>query len=196
MSETTSISLIHRICDETDAQAWQRFVGVYRPLLMRWASRFDVQNDDAEDLAQDVMLVVMRELPRFQHNHNPGAFRNWLRTILVNRLREFWRSREYRPAVIGKSDFQQQLDQLAEEHSGISRIWNREHDEFVMKKLMDSVEPQFEPQTWLAFRRQVIEGIRADSVATELGMKLGAVYMAKSRVLSALRRESTGLVDL
>ncbi|HUG18373.1 MAG TPA: RNA polymerase sigma factor, partial [Planctomycetaceae bacterium] len=164
--------------------------------LMRWASRFDVQNDDAEDLAQDVLLVVMRELPRFQHNHNPGAFRNWLRTILVNRLRDFWRSRKYRPAVTGASDFQQQLDEFAEERSGVSQIWNQEHDEFVMKQLMDLVEPQFEPQTWLAFRRQVIDGVRADAVAGELGLKLGAVYMAKSRVLGALRRESTGLVDL
>ena len=196
MSESTSISLIDRVCGQTDAEAWQRFVALYRPLLVRWSRRFDVQSDDAEDLAQEVMLVVMRELPRFQHNDRPGAFRNWLRTILVNRLRDFWRSRQYRPAATGQSNFQQELAELEEEHSGVSQIWNREHDEFVMKQLLETVESQFEPQTWQAFRRQVIDGVRADAVATELDVKLGVVYMAKSRVLSALRRESAGLVDM
>lgn len=196
MSETTSISLIERVRGETDSPAWQRFVEIYRPLLMRWTHRFDVQNNDAEDLVQDVMLVVMRELPQFQHNERTGAFRNWLRTILVNRLRDFWRGRQYRPVATGQTDFQRQLNELAQEHSEVSRIWNREHDEFVMKKLMETVQSQFEPQTWLAFRRQVIDGLRADAVAEELGMKPGAVYMAKSRVLSALRHESAGLVEL
>jgi RNA polymerase sigma-70 factor (ECF subfamily) len=77
----------------------------------------------------------------------------------------------------------------------LSRIWNREHDEHVVKRLMESVRTQFEPKTWQAFRRQVIDGERADVVAQELGTSLGSVYMAKSRVLSALRRESEGLVE-
>ena len=78
--------------------------------------------------------------------------------------------------------------------SEASQMWNREHDEYVMKRLMDTVRGQFEPKTWLAFRRQVVDGLRADVVAAELGVSLGSVYMAKSRVLNALRRESEGLV--
>lgn len=195
MSQPTSISLLSRIRENPDSEAWDKLVSLYRPLLMTWLARFDVQHDDAEDLIQDVMLVVIRELPTFQHNRRTGAFRTWLRNILVNRLRDFWRSRQYRPTAPGTSSFQQQLDELADAGSDASQIWDREHDEFVMQRLMEVVEPQFEPQTWLAFRRQVIDGVRADAVAAELGMKPGAVYMAKSRVLLALRRESEGLID-
>lgn len=174
MSESTSFSLLNRLRNSGDAEAWQRLVTVYRPLLAAWLRRFDVQASDVDDLAQEVMMVVMRELQSFQHNERQGAFRSWLRTILVHRLREFWRSRNYRPLATGNTDFQQQLNELADGRGGITEIWEREHDEFVMKKLLETVEPQFEPQTWQAFRWQVIDGLRADRVAAELGMKPGA----------------------
>lgn len=168
---------------------------LYAPLLKRWLKRYEVQHSDAEDLIQEVFTVLVRDLPKFRHNRRTGAFRSWLRTILVHRLRDFWRSRHYRPIATGKTGFLKQLDELAEDASGVSQIWNREHDEHVMKRLMDTIQGQFEPKTWQAFHRQVVDGQRADVVAAELGMSLGGVYVAKSRVLNALRRESEGLVD-
>lgn len=192
----TSFSLLEQLGDDSHGAAWDRLVELYSPLLRVWLGRYAVQVADMDDLVQDVLLVLMRELPGFRHNQRAGAFRSWLRQILVNRLRDFWRSRQYRPMATGESDIQRQLDSLADDGSGVSQMWNREHDAFVMKKLLESVEPQFEPKTWLAFRRQVVEGVRADTVAAELSITLGAVYMAKSRVLNALRRESAGLIDL
>ena len=70
---------------------------VYTPLLKQWLSRYEVQDADADDLVQDVLMVVSRELPRFQHSHRRGTFRSWLRTILVHRLRRFWDKRQRRP---------------------------------------------------------------------------------------------------
>lgn len=190
----TSLSLLDRVCQQTDSESWDRLVELYAPLLKRWLRRYEVQHSDAEDLLQEVFTVLVRDLPKFRHNRRTGAFRSWLRTILVHRLRDFWRSRQYRPVATGKTGFLKQLDELAEDASGVSQMWNREHDEYVMKRLMDTVQGQFEPKTWQAFHRQVVDGLRADVVAAELGVSLGGVYMAKSRVLNALRRESKGLV--
>ena len=89
----TSHSLIDHLCNESDAASWERLIELYSPLLRGWINRYEVQAADADDLIQDVLMVVMRELPSFRHNQQTGAFRSWLRRIVVNRLRNFWRAR-------------------------------------------------------------------------------------------------------
>ncbi|MBC8872540.1 MAG: RNA polymerase sigma factor [Planctomycetes bacterium] len=191
----TSLSLLDRICRHPDDESWQRLVDVYTPLLHGWLRRYDaVQPADADDLVQEVLLTVTRELPQFQHNRRTGAFRNWLRTILVNRLRHFWRSRQRRPDAVGGSDFLGQLNELEDAASGVSRVWNDEHDRHVIRRLLELTEPRFASSTWQAFRRQVMDGASAAAVAPELGSSLHSVYAAKSRVLSTLRQQAEGLV--
>lgn len=194
MSET-SLSLLERVQGDVADEAWQKITEVYSTLLRSWLTRFKVASTDADDLVQEVLLTLSRELRNFKHSGRPGAFRSWLRGILVNRLRDFWRSRKYRPAAIGGSTWSQELEQLADESSNVSREWNLDHDRHVMARLLESVRPRFEPKTWEAFQRQMFGGQRADSVASELGMPLNSVYVARSRVLSALRREASGLID-
>lgn len=191
----TSLSLLGRARIDASDDAWQQVAELYVPLLRSWLTRFEVDSTDADDLIQEVLLTVARELPQFEHSRRTGAFRSWLRTILVHRLRDFWRSRKYRPAATGGSTWAEQLEQLADESSNASREWNLEHDRHLMARLLESVRPRFEPQTWEAFHRQMFDGQRADAVAAELGMPLNSVYVARSRVLSTLRREAAGLID-
>ena len=89
----TSLSLLDRLRASPDDADWTRLVEAYSPLVRTWLLRSDVQAADADDLVQEVLLVVHRELPAFQHNQRRGAFRCWLRQIVVFRLRNFWRSR-------------------------------------------------------------------------------------------------------
>ena len=191
----TSLSLLDRIREAPDAESWDRLVSLYAPLLRRWLRRYEIQASDVDDIVQEVLSAILNDLPKFQHSRRTGAFRNWLRTILVNRVRLYWRSRKYQPLATGSSSIAEMLDQLQDDSSQISQIWNREHNEVVLKRLMKAIRPQFEDQTWLAFQRQVVDRKRADTVAHELEMSLSSVYKAKSRVLAALRREAQGLVD-
>lgn len=191
----TSLSLLERLRLEPDEQSWRRFVELYEPLIRGWLRRHDVPTSDAEDLSQDVMAVVVKELPHFQHNHQLGAFRNWLRTVTVNRLRTLWRSRRNRDLATGGSNFAEMLEQLADPTSSLSRLWDQQHDQHVAGRLMAIAEPHFEPKTWQAFRRVVVDGMRAGAVAEELGISVNAVLLAKSRVLARLRREMRGLTD-
>jgi RNA polymerase sigma factor (sigma-70 family) len=193
--DETSLSLLDRIRETSDSESWDRLVSLYRPLLKRWVRRYEVQDSDAEDIVQEVLAVVLNDLPKFQHNKRTGAFRSWLRTILVNRVREFWRARKYQPVATGTSSLDEKLNQLQDDASEVSQIWNREHDEYVLKRLLKAVQSQFEPKTWQAFHRQVVDGQKSERVALDLEMSTSGVYMAKSRVLSALRRESQGLID-
>src|SRR5262249_23222842 len=148
-----------------------------------------------DDVVQEVLLTVSRELPKFEHSGRPGAFRHWLRTVLVHRMQQHWRSQARQPLAIGTSSFLDNLNQLEDDSSVASRLWNAEHDRHVVAQLLEQVRPRFQPQTWEAFRRQLLDGQPADVVAAEMGLPIQAVYVARSRVLSALRREAEGLVD-
>jgi RNA polymerase sigma-70 factor (ECF subfamily) len=77
----------------------------------------------------------------------------------------------------------------------LSQVWNQQHDREVIARLLEVVRPKFQATTWEAFRRQMFDGDKPSAVAAELGIPLGSVYMARTRVLNALRREAAGLVD-
>ena len=168
---------------------------MYSPLIRAWLRKYDVQDSDADDLAQEVLLAVSKDLGKFEHGGQPGAFRGWLKAILVNRLRKFWRARDRRPQPRGDSDIDARLAQLDDPASEMSQIWNRQHDQYVLRQLLALVEPHFAPSTWKAFSRVALDGERADVVAQELGISLNAVCLAKSRVLRRLRQESEGLIE-
>jgi RNA polymerase sigma-70 factor (ECF subfamily) len=191
----TSHTLLEQLCNESDAASWERLVDLYSPLLRGWVDRHDVQPSDADDLIQDVLIVVMRELPSFRHNQRPGAFRSWLKQIVINRLRNFWRARGRGGVVSGGSGVMDRLDELEDDRSQLSRIWQQEHDQHLTRQLLEMIEPRFTPTTRQAFRRLVLDGADADDVATELGLSLNAVFTAKSRVLRELRAVSKGLLD-
>jgi len=191
----TSLSLLERLSIDSDNASWAQLVELYGPLLRHWLRRYDVAEADCDDLIQDVLLVVSRELPEFRHNRRTGAFRSWLRKILANRVQNHWRARKRRPMATGRSTFAEQLNQLEDDDSNCSRMWDAEHDRQVIEHLLSRSADRFAPTTWQAFHRLMIDGLDADAVAAELGITVNAVYIAKSRVLSALRRDAAGLID-
>jgi RNA polymerase sigma-70 factor (ECF subfamily) len=191
----TSASLLERLRCQPDDASWRRLVDLYTPLLRGWLRRHLVPHADADDLVQEVLAVLVRELPHFEYDPARGSFRAWLRAITVNRLRLFWRARQARPLATGDSDLARKLDELEDPHSDLSQQWNREHDRHVAQRLLEVLEVEFETTTWQAFRRVALAGAKAPEVAAELGLSLNAVYLAKYRVMRRLREEMRGLSD-
>lgn len=189
----TSVSLLERLAASPCEDDWRRLLDLYQPLLRTWMARAGVDAADRDDLTQDVLLVVFREVNRFTRRGD-GAFRGWLRTILANRVRDYFRDRLYRPTATGDSDFLGRLDELESPESELSKLWDREHDEHVAAALMQRVQGDFAAMTWEAFRRHVLEGEPAAIVARQLGLSLNSVLLAKSRVLKRLREELAGFV--
>jgi RNA polymerase sigma-70 factor (ECF subfamily) len=191
----TSVSLLGPfIAGEPTEADWQRLDDLYRPLLRDWIARTGVPASDVEDLVQDVLVVVVREVAGFERR-GKGAFRAWLRKILANQVKNYFRKKKYWPTATGGSDFQGVLDELQSPESALSKLWDREHDRHVGTTLMKRVQDDFDPATWQAFRRYVLEGEPAVRVAEELGLSLNSVLLAKSRVLNRLRQEAAGLVE-
>jgi RNA polymerase sigma factor (sigma-70 family) len=190
----TSASLLERLRTAPDEAAWRRLDDLYRPLIRRWLQRDPTLGEDANDLTQEVMAVLVRELPGFQRQRR-GSFRRWLRTVTAHRLAGYYRSRRNRPLALGAAPEECPLADLADPNSELSRQWDEEHDRHVLRRLMDLIEPMFEPNTLAAFRRVAYDGVAPVRAAEELGLSLNAVLLAKSRVLSQLRHEAEGLID-
>ena len=83
----TSLSLLERVRRDSDAPSWARLLGIYEPLLSYWLRSQGLQDSDVHDVVQDILVIVCQELPEFQHNGRAGAFRNWLRQVMINCLR-------------------------------------------------------------------------------------------------------------
>ncbi|MBN9121437.1 MAG: sigma-70 family RNA polymerase sigma factor [Planctomycetes bacterium] len=190
----TSATLLDRLKDARDAEAWGRLVELYSPLIRGWAERLNVRGADADDLVQEVMAVVVRRFPEFVHPEKPGAFRGWLRAIAANCARTMWKGRKVRPTAPGGTDFGSYLARLEDPTDDFARAWEREHDLHVTRKLLERIKGDFEARTWEMFARFVLDGLSAEEVATENGTTPNAVYIAKSRVLSRLREEAGGLL--
>ena len=190
----TSDSLLDRLAGAPTDDDWRRLDALYRPLLRAWVARAGVPASDVDDLVQDVLLVVVRKISGFERR-GKGAFRTWLRTILANKMGDYFRRQEHLPTATGDSDFLRRLDELESPDSALSRLWDREHDEHVAKELIKRVQDNFTPVTWEAFRRHVTKGEPAVEVAKALDLSLNSVLLAKSRVLKRLRQELAGLVD-
>lgn len=194
-ADETPLSLLQRIRERRDEADWARLVDLYTPFIERWLSTGGVPPQDATDLAQEVMATLVRELPQFEHSGRTGAFRHWLRTVVLNRSLGYWRTRRSRGAALEQRQADAILGQLEDPRSNLTSRWDAEHDEFVLQRLLELVEPEFTVSTWRAFRGVVFEHRSAADVAQELGISVNAALIAKSRVLQRLREEADGLVD-
>jgi RNA polymerase sigma-70 factor (ECF subfamily) len=182
----TSLSWLGRLAVSGSDADWQKLVAVYGPLLREWFAHTGVPPADRDDLVQEVMLAVFRRVAEFERR-GPGAFRAWLRGIVTNQTRKFFRARKMYPCI--------DLDQLAGDDSVLSRRWDREHDEHLAARALRAVEGDFSAQTWQAFRRQVFDHQSPAEVAAELGMSVNSVLLARSRVMKRLREELRGLIE-
>jgi RNA polymerase sigma-70 factor (ECF subfamily) len=183
----TSLTWLGRLTDAPTEGDWKQLLDVYGSLVHGWLGRAGIPLADRDDLVQEVLMVVVRRVSEFDHR-GPGAFRAWLRSILANHLKKYFRDRPpSSPAV--------DLDAVASADSMLGQQWDREHDEHLAARALRLVQADFAPATWAAFCRQVLDGRPATEVADELGLSVNSVLLAKSRVLKRLRGELAGLVD-
>jgi RNA polymerase sigma-70 factor, ECF subfamily len=187
--ETTSISLLERLRQPFDQEAWERFVRLYTPLMNHWARRLGGQGQDAEDLVQDVFALLVRKLPEFRYDGRK-SFRGWLWTVTLNKWRQKQRQR-------GAADTASGADALAllEDPAGTDAVEKAEYQDYLVGRALQLMQSEFRPATWQACWQLIVVGRPAEEVAAELGMGIDAVYAAKSRVLRRLRRELEGLID-
>jgi RNA polymerase sigma factor (sigma-70 family) len=192
---TTRNTLIAKLHDPADAHAWREFLEIYEPLVYRLARNKGLQHADAQDVCQDVFRAVARAVDRWEPDAARGAFRGWLYTIARNLCINFLTRRDR--FVEGSGDCRT-LDFLASipaSEPGASFAFDTEYRRRLFRWAAEQVKGEFTPNTWQAFWQTAVDERPATLVAAELGMTTGAVYIARSRVISRLRRRIEELGD-
>src|SRR5690242_4848766 len=118
--DKTSLTLLEALQRE-DQESWHLLIEIYRPFLLGILRGHGTPNQDIDDLIQDVLVVLVRELPQFQHSGRPGAFRAWLRSVAANRLRSYWRSR----GRTVPTDMLAVAEQFDDPNSALSQLWDQ-----------------------------------------------------------------------
>ncbi len=186
-SPITRATLLLRLRDGTDHGAWTEFVRDYGPMIYRFARSRGLQDADAADIVQDVLRRVGSAIGRLEYEREKGGFRAWLFTITRNRLYTHFEKRQRQGATSNDTAQYELLSQTPDRRNELDDAWEKEYMRQVAARAMKVVESEVEPNTWRAFQLTAVEGQSPASVAKELGMSTGAIYVAKSRVIARLR---------
>lgn len=184
----TRASLILRLRHPDDASAWQEFIEIYQPLVFRLARNRGLQEADALDTTQEVMARVAKAINRWDPDPDKGSFRGWLSTITRNLCIEFLRSKGRRPITSDDTNIQDLINSIPES-SDESEMFDLEHQRQVFAWAADKIRDSFQSKSWAAFWQTAVEHRSADDVAKELELSKGAVYIARSRVMSKLKEQ-------
>lgn len=190
----TRASLIIRLRDPADADAWQEFVSLYEPLVYELACRKGLQDADAHDLCQEVLLSVARAVHRWDPDPARGSFRGWLSRIARNLLVNFL-TRQHEPRGTGATSVQELLEAQPSTDPSATALFDAEYRRRVFRWAADEIRGEFTPATWQAFWLTAVGGRIPKEVASELGLTVGAVYIARSRILARLRQRIEELGD-
>ncbi|HET6882564.1 MAG TPA: RNA polymerase sigma factor [Pirellulales bacterium] len=185
---STRYSLLVRLCQPADEQAWQEFTEIYEPLVYRLARRRGFQHADADDLCQEVFQAAAKAIDRWQQRSDRGSFRAWLFRIARNVMINAIRHRQRHPGAVGGSDLKRLLDQQPADDQE-SRQLIVEYERQLFQWAAEEVKKSFRHSTWQAFWQTSVEGRHANEVANELALSVGAVYIARSRVMARLREK-------
>ncbi len=187
-SYQTRASLLLRIRDAQDTQAWGEFVEIYESLIYRVARQQGVQHADALELTQEVLLTVARSINRWDAEPSRGSFRGWLRRVARNLTINYLIRQRRHPQGVGDTDFQSLLAEQPDPHSEESASFDLECRRSLFLRAAQQIQDEFQASTWLAFWNSCVLQQSVKEVAAELEMTPGAIYVARSRVMARLRK--------
>jgi RNA polymerase sigma factor (sigma-70 family) len=194
-SPATRASLLVRLRDPQDKEAWGQFVQLYAPVIYGFARKRGLQDADAADLMQEVFRAVAGAAGRLEYDPKRGTFRGWLYTITRNKIYTFLDAQRRQVRGSGDSGAQALLDEQAGREDGTGDLWDQEYERSAFAWAADRVRGEFHDSTWKAFWLTAVEGQSARDAGRQLGLSPGAVYVAKSRVVARLREEIRELED-
>jgi RNA polymerase sigma-70 factor (ECF subfamily) len=187
-SSITRPSLLLRVRDPRDRDAWQQFVQLYGPLVYQFARKRGLQGADADDLTQTVLQAVSDAVKRLDYDPAHGSFRGWLFAVVRNQLAKFRAGQRRTPQGTGDTAAHDLLEQQPDRPDDEAALWDQEYKRQLFLWAAERERGGFEESSWRAFWQTAVEGKSARETAAALGMTVGAVYTAKSRVLDRIKK--------
>ncbi len=183
----TRYSLIARLADMDDQEAWREFADIYDPFIYRQGRRFGLQHSDARELVQEVLISVTKAIRRFEVDSTRGRFRTWLYAVGRNVSLQYLAKLKANVRASGNSEVMSALASIPASEPHDSDEIRRELCRHVFLWVAQRVRKEFHATSWKAFWQTAVENHAAQTVAKNLGLSLGAVYIARSRIMARLR---------
>lgn len=183
---TTRASLLLKLRDPQDHEAWLEFVSLYEPVIYRLLRKIGLRDADAQDMLQELLLAVSRNIARWDLDREQGSFRGWLRRVTRN-LVVSWIRRQQRQVTTSSIDLDSLLDSLPVANGPETEEFDQELRRALFHLASAQVQTEVQPQTWQAFWGVAVSGASVTETAVNLGMTAGAVRVAKCRVVARLR---------
>jgi RNA polymerase sigma factor (sigma-70 family) len=184
---TTRASLLLRLRDSQDHEAWVEFISLYEPVAYRLLRRHGLQDADAREVMQELFMAVSRSIDRWDPAKERGSFRGWLRRVARNLVINWLKQRERRVMATGGSDLQAMLDMLPADAGPETAEFDQEFRRALFQRAAEQVRAEVQPATWQAFWETGVVGTSPADAAKKLGMRVGAIRVAKCRVLARLQ---------
>lgn len=188
----TSITLLSALRDMRDCASWQHFHSIYRPMLLAVALRSGLREADAQDVVQETVIEVAKEMPAFRYDRARGRFKGWLLTIVRRRIANVWRAKKYKHGDerVAREELidPAQIESRPEEGSDFEKLWDEEWREHALRVAEDHVKHEVEPVQFQAFQLHVVKSVPARETARRLGVKLMEVYWAKYRIGKMMKK--------
>ena len=197
MAETTGrstrVSILMALrSDPSDQAAWSAFIDRYGPQIHAWCLRWKLQEADAQDVTQMVLVKLVRQLPNFTYDPS-RSFRGWLRTLTAHSWSDFIGGQVR--GVRGSADTAvfEMLDTV-QARVDLVRHMEETYDQELLELAKAEVRERVEPHTWEAFHLTAVDGVAADEVASRLGIRVATVYRAR-HVVQTMLREVVAALD-
>ena len=182
----TSPTLLKRLADLSDHEAWARFIDLYCPLITRFVSRYEDDATELEEIVHRVCVRVLAAIPSFHYDPQKGRFRNWLCVVSVREVR-----------LIREQAARNDVQILKDQHhtKDIESVWDDEFKAYVLERALQNIRDRFTDETWSAFEQQWVHRCDVEEVAKKMGKTPSWMYQQKSTVMKALRDEVERLSD-
>jgi len=189
----TRESLLVRVKNPSDCDAWEQFSRIYRPAVYRLARGRGLQDAEAQDLAQRVMMSVAAAIPDWRRSGPDVRFRHWLRRVAKNEVVKVL-TRRPRDQAGGGTSVVELLNKHPDSYSEIEVAVELEYRRQLVRRAAEIVRSRADEATWLAFSMTMIDGVSIAEAAMQLDRSEGMVYAARSRIVRRLR-ETVGKLE-
>jgi RNA polymerase sigma factor (sigma-70 family) len=181
----TRYSLLSRLQNWDDQESWKVFFDTYWRLIYAAALKSGLTEAEAQDVVQETIICVAKDIGKFKRDRTFGSFKGWLRNLTRWRIADQLRKRD--PAVAALSG--EMAEQPQEEDAGLEKIWTEEWQANLMAAAMERVRRHIKEEHYQMFDLNVVRQMPAREVAELLGVNVALVYLAKHRVMALIRRE-------
>lgn len=176
----TRASLLTRLKNPADDSGWQRFFDTYAALIHNLALKAGCSTTEADDVLQETLLSVAKEIPNFRYDPAKGSFKSWLFRIVRRRVVDLFRKRRVGDAR--RMDSAPLAEDEDAAHPALETGWEDEWRHHLLAQACERVKTQVSARQWQMFELGSVQGWPMERITAFLGVNRAQVYMARMRV--------------